>query len=50
MMKIKGFDFYTHILAHLGVSPSGRNSIPVFNDTPHFVIPYQYFDTSAVIV
>jgi 4-aminobutyrate aminotransferase-like enzyme len=33
-----------------GHGPSGRNSIPVFNDTPHFVIPYRFFDTSAVSV
>jgi hypothetical protein len=29
---------------------SVRNSIPVFNDTPHFVIPYRFFDASGVSV
>ncbi len=27
---------------------SGRNSIPVFFNTPRFVIPYRFFDTGAV--
>ncbi len=27
---------------------SAPNSIPVFKDTPHFVIPYQFLRTGAV--
>jgi hypothetical protein len=32
------------------ISSSGRNSILVFNDTPHFVIPYHVFDTSVISI